>query len=59
MNPLDFDVHLKFAILEDTPVSQTQANANFAWGQQSGAWGAAGNANFPGVKATLLGVCLG
>ena len=30
--------------------------AIFAWGQQSGAWGRAGNANFLGVKATLLGV---
>ena len=33
--------------------------ANFAWGQQSGAWGRAGNANLLGVKETLLGVCLG
>ena len=30
--------------------------ANFAWGQQRGAWGRAGNANLLGVKATLLGV---
>ena len=32
--------------------------ANFAWGQQSGPWGRAGNANLLGVNAALLGVGL-
>ena len=43
-----------------TPLShRPKQGANFAWGQQSGAWGRAGNANLLGVEAALLGVCLG
>ena len=43
-----------------TPLShRPKQGANFAWGQQSGALGRAGNANLLGVNATLLGVCLG
>ena len=33
--------------------------AYFAWAQESGAKGRARNANLLGVKAGLLGVCLG
>ena len=44
----------------ETPLShRSKQGANFVWGQQSGAWGRAGNANLLGVKAALLGVCLG
>ena len=47
-------------IQNKTPLShRPKEGANFAWGQQSGAWGRAGNANLLRVKATLLGVCLG
>ena len=43
-----------------TPLShRLKQGANFAWGQQSGAWGRAGSANLLGVKAALFGVCLG
>ena len=43
-----------------TPLShRPKQDTNFAWGQQSGAWGRVGNAILLGVKAALLGVCFG
>ena len=41
----------------ETPLShRPKQGANFAWGQQSGAWGRAGNANLLGVGLSLLGM---
>ena len=51
--------YMALASIVMTPLShRPKQSAIFAWGQQSGAWGRAGNANLLGVKAALLGVCL-
>ena len=48
-----------FYFLYRTPLShRPKQGANFAWGQQSGAWGRPGNANLLRVMAALLGVGL-
>ena len=48
-----------YGFIPPTPLShRPKQGANFAWGQQSGAWERAGNANLLGVKAALLGVGL-